>query len=165
MNVLDLIPSWAKLALATAAVAAALAAYAAHIHHQRNIGRTEVQLKWDASVSQQRAQALVQAAEDQRIENRRQSMATEIQQRKDNEFNTINARLAAALERLQQRPDRPAPGSAPTSGPAVAQGCTGAGLYRPDGQFLAGEAAAATRIGAERDYCYARYNTLVITAP
>ena len=38
-----------------------------------------------------------------------------------------------------------------------AAGSTGAGLYREDGVFLAGEAAAAARIGAERDQCARLY--------
>lgn len=78
---------------------------------------------------------------------------------KDEAIATLDHRVSALLERLRTRPDRPAAQTSPAS--AVASpgpSCTGAGLYRPDGEFLAGEAAAAQRIGFERDACYQRYN-------
>jgi hypothetical protein len=61
MSPLDLIPGWVKLAILAAAVSAATAFLGYEVHHQRDIGRAEVQLKWDAAVSDQRAKALAEA--------------------------------------------------------------------------------------------------------
>lgn len=61
---------------------------------------------------------------------------------------------------LRNRPSRPAPSPASTvdtPAPEPAQSCTGASLYREDGEFLAGEAARADRILSELDACQKQY--------
>jgi hypothetical protein len=73
----------------------------------------------------------------------------------------LDVRVAGLLDSLRlARAARPAasppgPGGAPAS---LEPGGTGAGLYFEDSQFLVGEAAAAQRIGLERDECRALYN-------
>lgn len=82
------------------------------------------------------------------------------------ELTNETARVArerdALAVRLQRRPERPASGTggrADVPGhPGVAApagGCTGAELYRPDGLFLAGEAARAEVMRAGLRTCYA----------
>lgn len=75
---------------------------------------------------------------------------------RDVKIESIDAALDVALKRLSNRPSRPAnvpSASASTSVPA----CTGRELYKEDGQFLAGEAARAEKVIAERDYYYNSY--------
>ena len=79
-------------------------------------------------------------------------------QEKTREITRINARLADALERLRARPEaRATAGDMPyPSSPGV--GCTGAGLARPDGEFLAGYAADAARLQESLNTCTQQYN-------
>lgn len=50
-----------KLWIIGGLIAAATGLYAWRVHVERDVGRAEVQLKWDAQVSQQRAAALAEA--------------------------------------------------------------------------------------------------------
>ena len=66
----------------------------------------------------------------------------------------------ALAERMRQRPERPASGAglpAPASPGSAASGCTGAELYRSDGEFLVRESARADAIRIELQACYAAY--------
>ena len=82
-----------------------------------------------------------------------------------------NARLAADVSRLalllRNRPERPAAsGGGLPANPPGAMGYTGAQLYRQDGEFLAGESAAAEGNLILLDECRARYDAAVkLTAP
>jgi hypothetical protein len=76
-------------------------------------------------------------------------------------------RIAAAhadlVDSLRDRPDRPSDGGVPgaaTAGTGPTAGCTGAQLYRPDGEFLAREAARADELRAALGVCAAAYNAL-----
>lgn len=85
-----------------------------------------------------------------------QAAADKLKEAKDAEIRSINARLSAALVELRSRPPRPTGETA--SAPATAQGCTGAQLYREDGEFLAREAARADEIRAAYRQCAAQYD-------
>lgn len=80
-------------------------------------------------------------------------------------------RTARALsERMRRRPERPAGGArlpAPASAGSAAGGCTGAELYRSDGEFLVRESARADTIRIELQACYAAYERAraVVNAP
>lgn len=77
---------------------------------------------------------------------------------KTREITRINARLADALERLRSRPEaRATAGDVPyPASPGL--GCTGAGLARPDGEFLAGYASDAARLQEALNFCTQQYN-------
>jgi hypothetical protein len=94
------------------------------------------------------------------IEQERIARAAAQERQKDEQILNINARLADAIGRLSDRPDRPAIGGQAPINPSPQAACTGTGLYRPDAAFLIREAAAAARIAAERDYCHDRYDGL-----
>ena len=65
----------------------------------------------------------------------------------DDAIQTSNLRIAALTDSLRNRPSRVATsGSGATQSASPGQGSTGAGLYREDGVFLAGEAAAAAQV-------------------
>lgn len=97
--------------------------------------------------------ARYRAAEQQLV-----AKAGEIQEKARANESALRARVADLRDQLRNRPSRPAEGaaSAAAASPPVAH--TGAGLYREDGEFLAGEAAAAAIIVGERDLCYAQYD-------
>lgn len=95
------------------------------------------------------------------IEQERQAEAGRLERLRDEQTLALNDRLRDALGRLSDRPDRPASGGQGSGNPAAPTSCTGAGLYRSDGQFLARLAARAAAVVAERDYCHARYEALL----
>lgn len=69
----------------------------------------------------------------------------------------LTSRVADLLGQLRNRPERPAPGGAVAPAAGNPEACTGAGLYRQDSEFLAGEAAAAAAIAIERDSIWQQY--------
>lgn len=80
---------------------------------------------------------------------------------KTDEIKRLRSDHAAAIERLQYRPERPPrsanlPASASNGPPA--SGCTGAELYRQDGQLLRGESLRAETIRLELRSCYQQYD-------
>lgn len=72
---------------------------------------------------------------------------------KDAKIDSINRQLADTIKRLQQRPVRPNV----VTVTEVRESCTGAQLYREDGEFLAREAARADRILEERNFYWKQY--------
>lgn len=80
---------------------------------------------------------------------------------KTDEINRLRSEHAAALDRLRNRPERPASSAnlpAPASDGAPAAGCTGAQLYRQDGRVLRGESLRAETIRLELRACYEQYD-------
>ncbi|WP_155638768.1 hypothetical protein [Burkholderia territorii] len=73
---------------------------------------------------------------------------------KDEKLADVNARYNDLLKRLQNRPSRSTAVAATAS---AGSSCTGAELYREDGQFLAREAARAEQVRIQRDYYYDAY--------
>jgi hypothetical protein len=127
-------------------------------------GRLQVQSKWDA----ERAELEAIHARDQQIAREREKLmqqtADRLRQEKDLEIRNLNARSAALTNSLRDRSSRPAdpvsavPGAA-SNGPAPT-GCTGKELYRPDGEFLAREAARADELRIALKQCHAQYETI-----
>lgn len=114
-----------------------------------------------------RAAQLQAARERQRAEDERHARAVEGQlrdsaaatQKEAHEREIADrARVADLVGQLRNRPQRPAAGGASAAASGPAAGATGAGLYREDGEFLAGEAAAAAGIARERDTCRRQYH-------
>lgn len=81
--------------------------------------------------------------------------ALELEKEKNEEINKLNASVASLNDRLRNRPSRET--IVYRDAPRIEQACTGAELYREDGEFLAGEAARAERVRIERDYYYSQY--------
>ena len=127
-------------------------------------GESKIQAKWDAEVAQM---AQAQAAEVNAARIREQELQAQItaQQRTHrNEIARINARHASILDGLRDRPERPDSGGVPEGagvGAELATGCTGAQLYRPDGEFLAREAARADQLRIALNACIRAYNEVM----
>jgi len=127
----------------------------------RQSGMSAIQSKWDA----ERAATLAAQAEQQ-MKARQQEQALKAlmaQQRKahQNEVARIVREYAALTDSLQDRADRPSGGSVPQDsnvGVVPADGCTGAQLFRPDAEFLAGETALAAGLQSALKSCLAAYN-------
>jgi len=123
-----------------------------------------VQDKWDADIAA-RAAAYTALVEKTRL--REQQMnADQAAARQEKERD--KARLGAAQRRiadlLRNRPQRPADMSRSPAAVAADQGgpqCTGAGLFKPDAEFLAGQTARAddTRIALKE--CYAWHDSVM----
>lgn len=142
---------WLALALAAALAFGGVFCYRA--------GKANVRADFDKYKIEQSAQAVKAEVAARAKEQEWQASADATTKAKDETILNINARLADAVGRLSDRPARPASGGVPANTSVVAS-ATGAGLYREDGRFLAGEAAAAATIAAERDACYAQYESL-----
>lgn len=111
----------------------------------------------DALAVERAAQvALTLAAEQDRRQTEQglQAAADNTRKEKDAQIQKLDRSLAAAIDRLRKRADRPA------VMPAVAGAggsCTGASLYRPDAEFLARESSRADRLLAGLQRCQAQY--------
>jgi len=111
-------------------------------------GAKAVQSKWDAekltiTTAQRDKEAELQAGMDK--------LRTE----KNRELARLNTTVQRLSDSLRSRPERPN-GATPEAG-ASAAGCTGAELYRPDGEFLIGESARADQIRLALKACQQMY--------
>lgn len=84
--------------------------------------------------------------------------ASKAQENKDAEIKKLANSLSAATRSLQNRPKRES-APVPTDTPSIVSSCTGAELYREDGEFLTREAYRAESLITERDYYYNQYET------
>ena len=126
-------------------------------------GQAKVQQMWDKEKAAQYAAYAAGQAAAREKEQAMQANADQLRQEKDREIRNINARATALANSLRDRSERPTvtdqvPDTA-TAGP-VASGCTGSGLYRPDGEFLAGEAARANTLRELLKECRANYEAI-----
>lgn len=149
---------WVILSL----VLAIAGAFGGGYYKGNSAGMAEVQQLWDKEKAEQyAAYAEAQEAARQR-EQDLQIKADRLREEKDAEIKNLNARATALANSLRDRPSRPAPEtravpSATNDGPAPT-GCTGEKLYRPDGEFLAGEAARADQLRILLKQCHDQYN-------
>lgn len=167
----NLLPGW----LWAAGLAAALL-HGCVIGHQRDSAlRQRDNARSDLALSR----AEVKAQEETRAEvarlaeaGRRAAEKTHaaqlaaINERSARENQRIAAAVAAALDGVRQRPDRPAGGGAVPKDSAGNLACTGAQLYRPDAEFLVREAGRADRVRNQLADCRAKYDAgVTLTAP
>lgn len=126
-------------------------------------GADAVQRKWDAVEQERSAQSAKVSADALQVTKDLQASADKQREKSNAQIKALNSSLDAAIAGLSSRPARPDAGSVP-SNPASAAGgsgpgCTGAGLYREDGGFLAREAARAKGLAIQLAACQAQYNS------
>jgi hypothetical protein len=92
------------------------------------------------------------------IEQQMQTKADKIQKEKLNAVKTANAKYNALIDSLRNRPETRADGMPEGADNAV--GCTGAGLARPDAEFLAGYSADAAKLQAAYNSCRQAYEVI-----
>ena len=151
--------------LVVAAVVASAVGGVTYVVHRynnglREDGRVEVRKEWDA-VEALRAEQLAKAKQKAVDDSRTLQDKADLQRKESDEhINVLNGNLRRAINSLRERPARPdnaSSGSLPAPA-AVESGCTGASLFRPDGEFLAREAARADRLRIDLESCQAQYN-------
>ena len=86
-----------------------------------------------------------------------QTDADQARKEKADALDQLDRTSRALAERMRQRPAGGARLPAPASPGPAASGCTGAELYRSDGEFLVRESARADAIRIELQACYAAY--------
>lgn len=119
-------------------------------------GRAVIRAEWTAQRledSQRHAEELEAALAAQRA---LQARIDQIMKDNRHEIARINRAHTAALDGLRQRPEARSDAVMPTPAGATA-GCTGAGLARPDAEFLVGFAADAARLQSALNECRSRY--------
>jgi hypothetical protein len=95
-----------RLAIYAAIVAAITAGIALFASHERDIGRHEVQAKWDSAIQRQQAEAIAQAQTNAKETLRRMEQQQEAQHDHDAELATYRQTITAAnadLDRLHVR--------------------------------------------------------------
>lgn len=127
-------------------------------------GKEEVQGKWDEDV-RQRTEAFAALTTSYRL--REQQMNADqaaARQEKERDKASIGAAQRRIAYLLRNRPQRPADMSSSAAAVAADQGgpqCTGAGLFRPDAEFLAGQAARADETRIALKECYAWHDSVL----
>ena len=141
---------------------AAGGAWYAHSSGQQS-GMATIQARWDA----EKVRTLEAQGEQILIAQIREGELTAQMDKLKRTHRDQTTRIAAAhadlVDSLRDRPDRPSAGGVPegaATGAGPTAGCTGAQLYRPDGEFLAGEARRADELRAALGVCAAAYNAL-----
>ena len=137
------------------AVAAVIAVFLAGTHWKAyTSGKATVQAEWQAEKLEVGRQSLKLSEQATRDTATLQLNADKLTGAKNAKIVRLNADLADALERLRERPARDSAESVPSDPTAGARpGCTGAGLFREDGGFLAREAARANKVLANLAEC------------
>lgn len=124
-------------------------------------GMSEVQTKWDKNLLDISEAITAEIQRTRKLESDLQDQEVKSRKAKDDEISRINARYAALLDSLHNRPDSPGP-----SGPGVPEGastgpatgwCDGSRLYRDHAAVLVGEAAMAAELQAYARYCIQQY--------
>lgn len=124
-----------------------------------NHGKEVVQKEWNA-----------QKVEDERIaqewkdkvrvtEQAMQSAIDKVQREKIDAKKIADSRYNSLIDSLRDRPEARETQRVPNDS-SDAVGCTGAGLARPDAEFLAGYAADAAKLQAAYDSCKQAYDTV-----
>ena len=152
---------WVILGFVVAILGAAGAGY----YQGNEAGQAKVQQAWDKERAAQEAEyAAAQAAARQK-EQALQANANQLRQEKDREIRNLNARATALANSMRDRSERPATETSAVSSTADARpstaGCTGKELYRPDGEFLAREAARGDEARLLLKQCRDQYETVI----
>lgn len=141
---------WAAIAIAALLAASHWKAY--------NSGAQGVQAAWDAYTVAAQAETMKIQQETRDKESKLQAERESIRKAKNVQIAKLDADLANALDRLRNRPDRPGEGDlSATTGSGSSTGCTGANLFRPDGEFLIRESSRADKLLADLGQCQAQY--------
>ena len=122
-------------------------------------GKAHTQALWDADIAARTAAALEAERKAREAEQELQGKADAIRRSKNAEILALNVRVGEYARRLQNRPDRPAGGdlsATPGLGGSPAN-CTGAGLFKRDGEFLTGLAADADKLRVALGACQDAY--------
>jgi len=148
---------WVILAFILAASAAAGGAY----YKGNQAGQDEVRAEWNLEKLKLQDDYIKAQNEARKKEQEMQAAADKLRREKDAEIKNINARaiaLSNSLHNRQARPNETSQMSDTANSGSGAAGCTGAGLYKSDGEFLVREATAGRLCQAYLRECRAKYD-------
>lgn len=154
MPTLALLSPKVWLELGIAALLVALAWYGYDWVYDR--GANSVQVKWDAEKLDQAQQSAKIASDALATTKSLQNSADEERKAKNAQIASLNTKLGVAIAGLRDRPSRPSSGDLPKS-TGTGTVCTGAGLYRDDGEFLVRLASRAKALDIKLASCEADY--------
>jgi hypothetical protein len=126
-------------------------------------GADAVQRKWDAVEKERSDQSAKVAADALQATKDLQASADKQRGITNEQIANLNRNLGTAIAGLSNRPSRTDAGGVPGSPAAGTSGseprCTGAGLYKEDGEFLIREAARAKGLAIQLAQCQTQYNS------
>ena len=140
-------------------VCAVLAVVLAGTHWQAyQMGVDKVRAAWVAEQLSQAEQSAALQTQAQAATDKLKTDAEKLRKSKNAQIARLDADLAVALAGLSDRAPRPGAVDLPTpAGSGALPGCTGASLWREDGQFLSRESARADRLLADLTQCQTAY--------
>lgn len=118
------------------------------IYQGYEYGRRSLQAEWDSEKA-----ATISAQRDKEVV--LQASMDKLREDKNRETAKLRRTVAALTDSLRDRPERPASATAEAGDGSA--GCTGAELYRPDGDFLVGESTRADQIRLALKACQDAY--------
>lgn len=152
--------------LAALALAGAITgAYFAWRNSEREIGRDEIRAEWQADKLARAESSRLLLMANAKASSDLQAAADKERKALHEKNRDIGRQLADSLERLRNRPERPADRGdgvpAVAGAGAAAAGCTGAELHRQDAEFLVRESARADQLRVALQSCRAGYQDAV----
>ena len=147
--------------LAGAALLVIVAAVGGYMRGYKN-GEAKVRQQWDREQAETIAKHAEEVEKARKKEQNLQQVADQLRQEKDREIRDIVARNTALANSLRNRPERPTPqvSTVPSTASTGSNACTGAQLYRQDGEFLTGLAREADELAAALKQCYIQYEAV-----
>lgn len=159
---------WPMHWLVSVVVAATLSAGGAWLGYKtgRTSGEQHIMSQWNEAKAEAERMQKEELLKARQREQALQALTDRLRQEKRDEARRLAREYAADLERLRNRPERPADSNPSVSetaaaGAGPATGCTGSELFRPDAAFLVGEAARADQLRIALGQCEAQYNELM----
>jgi hypothetical protein len=128
-----------------------------------DVGGERIQRKWDEERSLANVRHIRDLEQAHENQLRLQSNVNQLTEKYHAETHRLNLLAADLRDQLRNRPARPTHTgdlSNHTRPESIAQGCTGAELYRPDAEFLVGEATRADQLRESLKECRAAYDAL-----
>jgi hypothetical protein len=123
----------------------------------RQSGMSQIQTRWDAERLAQQ-EAVIQAQQKAReTEQALQAQVDKIKRESASEKRRIAAQYERTIAGLRNRPEARAGATGVPEGANPGVGCTGAGLSKPDGEFLGWLAEQAARTQAALKACQLAY--------
>lgn len=144
--------------LVVGSLLAAILAFGAGYYKGNESGQAEVKRKWDEEKVEMLARHADAVEKARKREQNLQQSADSLRKEKDAEIRNINARATALANSLRDRQSRPNSSALPSTASIGQSACTGAQLYREDGELLVGLAREADELVAALKQCYAQYD-------
>lgn len=123
-------------------------------------GKEKVQTLWNTETVERQRKELEAQVATRIAEEKLRKAEIERREAHEKEILGIKSRYNSVINSLRHR--RARENSVPAAAKDTEDGkaCTGAGLYRQDGEFLAGEAARADELRTQLETCYIKYNSI-----